>query len=82
MSIPWALAVPVIVFLAVVGPLWLRLHYQTQWKRLEAGELGDGRVAVSKEEIKQLEHIAQRLSTRIEALETILDAELPDWRNK
>lgn len=82
MSIPWALAVPVIVFFAVVVPLWLRLHYKTQWKRLEAGEIGPNQVAVDREEIKRLHHVADRLSTRIDALETLLDAELPEWRHK
>ena len=82
MSIPWALAVPVIVFCAVVVPLWLRLHYKTQWKRLEAGEIGPDQIAVDRTEMKRLQQVANRLSTRIETLETLLDAELPEWRNK
>lgn len=82
MSIPWALAVPVIVFIAVVGPLWLRLHYKTQWKRLEAGEIGADQIAVDKAELVRLQQIAARLDSRIDALERLLDAELPEWRNR
>lgn len=82
MSIPWALAVPVIVFVAVVGPLWLRLHYKTQWKLIESGQVGEGQVAVNRDELSQLRRTAERLDTRIEALESLLDAEVPEWRNR
>ena len=81
MSIPWALAVPVIVFITVVGPIWVIFHYITVWKRLKAGELGNGQVAVSKEELTRLTGVAERLEDRIQSLETILDEEFPDWRN-
>ena len=82
MSIPWALAVPVIVFVAVVGPLWLRLHYKTQWKLIESGQVGEGQVAVDRGELSRLQRTAERLDKRIDALESLLDAEVPEWRNR
>lgn len=82
MSIPWALAVPVIVFVAVVGPLWLRLHYKTQWKLIESGQVGEGQVAVDRGELSRLQRTAERLDERIDALESLLDAEVPEWRNR
>ena len=82
MSIPWALAVPVIVFIALVGPLWIIGHYVTEWRRIKAGELGRGQVAVAKHDLKRLRDTADRLVQRIESLETILDAEFPNWRSK
>ena len=82
MSIPWALAVPVIVFVAVMGPIWLRLHYKTQWKMIEAGQLGDGQVAVDRDELARLQRVADKLDNRINNLESLLDAEVPEWRNR
>ena len=82
MSIPWALAVPVIVFITVIGPLWLSFHYITAWKRLKAGELSEGQVAVSREELQRLNDVADKLDARIASLETILHDEFPDWKTK
>jgi len=82
MTIPWALAVPVIVFIALVGPLWIIGHYVTEWRRIKAGELGSGQVAVAKADLKRLRDTADRLAQRLESLETILDAEFPNWRSK
>jgi len=82
MSIPWALAVPVIAFIAVLGPLWIIGHYITVWKRIKAGELGNGQVAVAKGDLRRLRDNADRLEQRLASLETILDAEFPNWRSK
>lgn len=80
MSIPWALAIPVVVFITLIGPIWLTFHYVTVWKRMRAGELGDGKVAIDREELQRLENVAQRLEGRISSLETILDNETPNWK--
>jgi phage shock protein B len=79
-SIPWALAIPVVVFITLIGPIWLTFHYVTVWKRMRAGELGDGKVAIDREELQRLESVAQRLEGRISSLETILDNETPNWK--
>lgn len=80
MSIPWALAVPVIVFLVIVMPIWLLLHYRTQWARIERDDVGEGQVAVDKTELERLRVVAGRLGERLDALERVLDAEHPNWR--
>ena len=82
MSIPWLLAFPVIAFITVVAPIWIVFHYLTQWKRMQAGRLADGQVAVSKAELERLGSLADRLEDRIEALEQALDAELTGWRER
>jgi len=41
-----------------------------------------GTVNVDQKELKSLEGIADRLEKRIEALEQVLDAEAPSWREK
>ena len=79
MTIPWALAVPGIIFLAIVAPLWLICHYATVWVRMRAGP---GKVVVERAELERMRDLSERLERRIESLETILDAETPDWRKR
>ena len=68
--------VVVILLLTVVIPLGLILHYVTKWKTSRG---------LSNEEQKMLEDLwdsAQRMQSRINALETILDDEVKDWRKR
>ena len=78
----WALAVPGIIFLVVVAPLWVIFHYVTAWKRIRAGTAGPGRVAVDSAELERMRELCGQLETRIESLETILDEEAPQWRER
>ena len=76
----WALAVPGVVFLVFIAPLWLVFHYLTAWKRMRAGTAGPGKVVIDRAELERMREIGDRLERRIESLETILDAEAPEWR--
>lgn len=80
MSIPWALAVPVIIFLGIIVPMWIMFHYITVWIRLRTGH-GAG-AQVDSADIQRLQSAAERLERRLDSLETILDKEAPDWRHK
>ena len=74
MSLMMFFFVPAVVFLALVAPVWLILHYWTQ-SRLNRG--------LSAEERLQMEDalaLANRQEQRTTALETILDVQQPDWR--
>jgi len=65
-----------IILVTVVLPLVIVLHYVTKWKDAKG---------LTKEEEKMLEEIwasAQKMESRINALETILDDEAPDWRKR
>lgn len=67
---------PVIIFLVIVAPIWLVLHYRSK------GQVSQG---LSEEEYIQLSNLsetADKMADRIKTLEAILDAETPDWRNK
>ena len=79
MTVPWALAVPGIIFLAIVVPLWIICHYATVWVRMRAGP---GKVVVEGAELERMRALAEKLERRIESLETILDAEAPEWRRR
>ncbi len=65
-----------ILFVTIVLPLIVVLHYVTKWKESKG---------LSREDEKMLEEIwesAQKMESRINALETILDEQAPDWRKR
>jgi phage shock protein B len=65
-----------ILFVTIVLPLIVVLHYVTKWKEAKG---------LTNEDEKMLEDIwesAQKMESRINALETILDEQAPDWRKR
>ncbi|KZB52655.1 envelope stress response membrane protein PspB [Thalassospira xiamenensis] len=80
----WAIAVPLIVFVVVVGPVWVVFHYITLWKRMKAEQQKSSpeHVAKEKEIVAMLKGRAERLENRVETLERLLDAEVAEWRNR
>jgi|TARA_B100000767_G_scaffold264944_1_gene280444 phage shock protein B len=67
---------PVIIFMIVVAPIWLVLHYRSK-KQVNQG--------LSQEEFIQLAELSESadiMADRISTLEAILDAETPSWRSK
>jgi phage shock protein B len=65
---------PLSIFFLVVVPLWLVLHYRS--KRA----LGEGLSDEDRTRLFELSEQASRMAQRIDALETLLDAQVPDWR--
>ena len=43
---------------------------------------GPGKVSIERAELDRMHSLAEGLERRIESLETILDAEAPDWRRR
>ena len=76
MDVMGILHVPLIIFLAVVAPLWIIAHYVTSWKRAKSISANDEKL------LEELYESAERMEARIQTLEKILDAEAPDWRTK
>ncbi len=67
---------PIIVFMVIVAPIWIIMHYRTASKKA---------VGLSEDEQGTLDGLvdtANSLEDRITTLESILDAETPDWRAK
>lgn len=67
---------PIIVFMVIVAPLWLILHYRSK-KQVNQG--------LSEHEHRQLLELAQKaekMADRVETLEALLDQEAPQWRRK
>ena len=70
------LMAPIIVYMVVVAPLWLILHYRSK-KQVSQG--------LSEHEHRQLLELAQKadkMAERVETLEALLDQEAPQWRRK
>lgn len=68
--------VPMIVFLTIVVPIWITLHYRS---------LNNSSRALSDEDRESLEEMLEtvdRMTDRIVNLEAILDADRPNWRNE
>ncbi|MEH6578287.1 MAG: envelope stress response membrane protein PspB [Amphritea sp.] len=75
MSSIWFFFVPTVAFISVVLPLWLVLHYWSK-SRMSKG--------LSEQELDTLSQAlaqAEKLEQRVRTLETILDAEHPQWRD-
>jgi phage shock protein B len=65
-----------ILAVGVVAPLAIIMHYLTKWRAIKALSVDDERL------LDDLWRTAQSLERRVEALETILDQEAPDWRER
>ncbi len=70
------LVTPLIIFMVIVAPIWLILHYRSK------KQLGQGLSEEDYAHLTELADKAEKMSERIKTLESILDAESPDWRNK
>lgn len=68
------LFVPAILFLVIVAPLWIIMHYRS---------VNKARLGLNEEDRQAIEDMLEtidKLSDRIEALEAILDDGHPQWR--
>ena len=68
--------VPTILFLTVVMPIWLTMHYRS---------VNRSSRSLNSEDRETVEHMLEtvdKLADRIQALESILDLEHSDWRPK
>ncbi|OSQ40646.1 envelope stress response membrane protein PspB [Thalassospira mesophila] len=80
----WVFAVPLIVFISIVGPIWVVFHYITVWKRMKADRqpAPTAESQQHKETMARLKLQAERLEGRVATLESLLDAEVAEWRNR
>ena len=68
--------VPTILFLTVVAPIWITMHYRSVNRSTRS---------LNQEDRESIEHILEtvdRLTDRIVTLEAILDDDHPDWRTQ
>jgi phage shock protein B len=67
---------PVIIFMVIVAPIWLVLHYRSK------GQVSQGLSEEEYIQLSELSETADKMADRIKTLESILYEETPDWRNK
>jgi len=65
-----------ILFLSIVAPIWLVLHYMARFRSAKSLSQAD------EETLAELWRQADKFEQRIESLETILDEEVPGWRTR
>lgn len=76
MELSVALFVITLVFLVVVMPFIVIMHYGTKWKATRG---------LSPDEQQLLEDLwkkSEAIDSRLNSLETILDDQAPDWKKK
>lgn len=67
------LGIMAILFVALPATV---MHYVTEWRKTKSMSADDERL------VDDLWKTAQRLERRVDALETILDKESPNWRDE
>lgn len=70
------LHVPLVLFLVFVAPVWIISHYVTRWRTAKTLSAEDEKM------LAELWELAPRMESRINTLERILDADVPDWRKQ
>ena len=68
--------VPLIIFMAVVAPLWIITHYVMRWRSTKTLSSEDEKI------LAELWESVPKMESRIKNLERILDAEVPNWREQ
>ena len=65
-----------ILFMVIVVPLALILHYTTKWKEAK------GLTSEEQQLLEDLWEGSERMMSRLDALETILDQKSEQWRDE
>ena len=68
------LFVPMVLFMVIVAPIWIVMHYRS---------VNRSSSQLSEEDRQALEDLlvaVDQMAERIDSLESILDADHPDWR--
>ncbi len=71
-----ALGIIGILFAVVVAPIWLFLHYGSRWRQAKL------LTTESEKTLAEMADIADKMQSRIDNLERLLDVTAPDWRKK
>ena len=66
--------VPTVLFLVIVAPIWIALHYQSINRSSRSLNAED------RENVEQILVTVDKLTERIATLESLLDAEHSGWR--
>ncbi len=70
----------ILLFVLFVLPIWLFLHYRSRTKHLAPPPVVTPVQPAAYEDLAELARIAERFEHRLDAVETLMDAENPRWR--
>ena len=68
--------VPTILFLVIVAPVWIVMHYRSLQRSSRSLNAED------REALEEMLATVDQLTERIGVLETLLDSDHPDWRTR
>ena len=68
--------VPLMAFIVIVAPVWIVAHYVTRWRTAKSLSDEDEKL------LADLWESLDKMESRINTLERILDAEAPHWRKQ
>jgi phage shock protein B len=68
--------VPTILFLVIVAPMWITMHYRS------VNRAARGLTREDRETVEHMLETVDKLTDRIEALESILDSDHREWRQQ
>ena len=68
--------VPTILFLVIVAPMWISMHYRS------VNRAARGLTREDRESVEHMQVTVDKLTDSIEALESILDADHREWRQQ
>ncbi|MEH6588119.1 MAG: envelope stress response membrane protein PspB [Halioglobus sp.] len=68
--------VPTILFMVIVAPMWITMHYRSMNRSSRSLSQED------RDTVEQMLETVDKLTDRIETLESLLDADHSDWRAK
>ena len=70
------LFVPMVLFMVIVAPTWIVMHYRSVSR--SSSQLSEG----DREALEEMLVAVDQMADRIESLESILDADHPNWRQE
>ena len=70
------LFVPMVLFMVIVAPTWIVMHYRSMSQ--SSSQLSEG----DRQALEEMLVAVDQMADRIESLESILDADHPNWRQE
>ena len=70
------LIVPMVLFMVIVASTWIVMHYRSVNR--SSGQLSEG----DRQALEEMLVAVDQMADRIESLESILDADHPNWRKE
>lgn len=70
------LFVPMVLFMVIVAPTWIVMHYRSMNR--SRSQLSDS----DRQSLEDMLVAVDQMADRIESLESILDADHPNWRQQ